>query len=487
MKVTTTVGNDTVGTDTFGTDTSISAIVETKKLPSKKRPSPAPWISKSTLKKSKPPPLPLDWTNQKRCLPSSTFLPPTISSSPLHPLSGPLTILKLDSQPWHHCVFKSSNLLLTPKYNCCEDCGDGSYCEYYVERYGKGKEKICLGSCTVTGGDGMSFSGCIRGSFVQIQSLEEGWEEIRRGFRGWLKRKEVGGKGEVGKLGEGVLVRLPFASVRKINKFAASGFADAKLYDSTRPSYPAEVVDKIASLAQNSTAPGPPTIVELGAGTGLFTSLLSRSPSLPSHTQYYANEISPPFLSHLSSLSLPIKIIGGSASTIDGVEISSNVADIVVCAQSFHWFVPYPAAYMEARRILKKDGLLCLLWNERDTSIKWIKDLEDEIIGPLYEEFEEDVPRQQSKKWEDTFEHFLGNYYGNLHRVDYDKSVVHEGGEEMIVGRILSLSVVSGRSEEDRIAVEKNVRRWLRNRDDIDLKNEKMTYRTELYYTRVIA
>lgn len=139
---------------------------------------------------------------------------------------------------------------------------------------------------------------------------------------------------------------------------------------------------------------------------------------------------------------------------------------------------------MEIRRILKPGGMLCLLWNERDESINWQKHLEEEIINHLYKE---DDPRQQSKKWNESFEHFLGNYYGNLHNINYERSFIHAGGAEMIVGRIMSLSVVSRLPDSEKIEVENKVREWLKNRGDVDLENEEMIYRTELYYTQVIA
>lgn len=115
-------------------------------MASKKRPpSPSPWLTKaSSIKKSKSdsanhvaPPLPLDWTNMKRCVPSKTEYIPTKFSTNPNPLprSGSLNLLKIDSTPWFHGVFNSKTFLFTPKYNCCEDCGDGSYTEYYVEYY----------------------------------------------------------------------------------------------------------------------------------------------------------------------------------------------------------------------------------------------------------------------------------------------------------------------------------------------------------------
>jgi SAM-dependent methyltransferase len=45
--------------------------------------------------------------------------------------------------------------------------------------------------------------------------------------------------------------------------------------------------------------------------------------------------------------------------------LPSEIADLVLAAQAFHWFKPEPAL-AEAHRILKERGCIALLWNERD-------------------------------------------------------------------------------------------------------------------------
>ena len=56
-------------------------------------------------------------------------------------------------------------------------------------------------------------------------------------------------------------------------------------------------------------------------------------------------------------------------SFIDGTAEASSLpdgsVDIVLCAQSFHWFKPEPAI-AEFRRILKANGRFALMINERD-------------------------------------------------------------------------------------------------------------------------
>jgi len=244
-------------------------------------------------------------------------------------------------------------------------------------------------------------------------------------------------------------------------------------------------VEKVHELAAITAGDdSPPTIVELGAGTGIFTRLAASS--LPPSATYYANELNDAMKRKLSSSTEDIDqvvVVGGSASAVGGVDAPDGEADVVVAAQSFHWFRPYPAAYMEARRLLKPGGHLVMIWNERDLSVPWVAALEEEVINPLYPP---GSARQQSGEWLDTFEHFLGSYYGNLHHVTVERGAVQRGSHDVVVGRVMSLSAVSAVKEEERRGVELRVREWLQEREEVGDVVE-LPYRTEIYHTQVIA
>ena len=82
--------------------------------------------------------------------------------------------------------------------------------------------------------------------------------------------------------------------------------------------------------------------------------------------------------------SLSIDTLHAPAEDLTGTEDGS--IDLCVSLQAFHWFDAEPAL-REFRRVLNPDsGVLLLAWNDRDTTVPWIQDLETllEEFNPLY-------------------------------------------------------------------------------------------------------
>jgi SAM-dependent methyltransferase len=72
----------------------------------------------------------------------------------------------------------------------------------------------------------------------------------------------------------------------------------------------------------------------------------------------------------------------------EDIPVPSRSVDVVVCAQSFHWF-DHEHALPEIARVLRPGGRLALVWNHRDNGIPWVRKLE-RIIGE-HDEREENV------------------------------------------------------------------------------------------------
>src|SRR5712691_5874982 len=129
---------------------------------------------------------------------------------------------------------------------------------------------------------------------------------------------------------------------------AFSDVADA--YARARPDYPDEAVRWLAGDE-------PHDIVDLGAGTGKLT----RSLVALGHRVTAVEPLDEMRAQLVAALPGTIAL-AGSAEAIPCPDAS---ADVVSCAQAFHWFA-HDAALPEIARVLRPGGRLALVWNSRD-------------------------------------------------------------------------------------------------------------------------
>jgi ubiquinone/menaquinone biosynthesis C-methylase UbiE len=138
---------------------------------------------------------------------------------------------------------------------------------------------------------------------------------------------------------------------------ARSGFADGASYDAHRPSYPSNSVNALVSALEVS--PGAP-VLDLGAGTGKFTTLLSAHPS---HFRITAVEPHAGMRGQLAAKDLPRVVVKEGFAT--AIPLPDGAVEGVVVAQAFHWFCTREALG-EIARVLKPSGVLALIWNIED-------------------------------------------------------------------------------------------------------------------------
>jgi SAM-dependent methyltransferase len=143
----------------------------------------------------------------------------------------------------------------------------------------------------------------------------------------------------------------------------------ADAYDRGRPSYPDEAV---AWLLRDAPRTGETTdVVELGAGTGQLTELLQRRGCTVTATD--------PSVAMLTRLVRRAPGARVAAGTAEQVPVRAGSADLVVAAQSFHWF-DAEAMLHQVARVLRRGGKLAVVWNARDERIPWVRRL-GRIIG----------------------------------------------------------------------------------------------------------
>jgi SAM-dependent methyltransferase len=145
------------------------------------------------------------------------------------------------------------------------------------------------------------------------------------------------------------------------------------LGDRNRTNYPAgydEFADSQAALSGEdpSAAFGgeQTTIVELAAGTGKLTTTL-----VDHGRRVIAVEPAGPMLARLVRqvpAATPIQAVA------EKIPLADSCAEAVVVAQAFHWF-DTDVALAEIARVLKPGGTLGLVWNYRDESVPWVRQL----------------------------------------------------------------------------------------------------------------
>ncbi|HWZ05071.1 MAG TPA: class I SAM-dependent methyltransferase [Mucilaginibacter sp.] len=131
-------------------------------------------------------------------------------------------------------------------------------------------------------------------------------------------------------------------------------------YIKYRPSYPPEV---IAFLEKECNLKDRAVIADIGSGTGIFTGLL-----LQKGYAVYAVEPNEAMQSAAISQFNSNKDFHAVSGTAEATTLAPGSVDLVVCAQAFHWF-DAAKTRIEFKRILKDDGYVALIWNNRDAAI----------------------------------------------------------------------------------------------------------------------
>ncbi len=133
--------------------------------------------------------------------------------------------------------------------------------------------------------------------------------------------------------------------------------AVADAYDRGRPGYPLEAAKWLTSPEQVS-------VLELGAGTGKLTAQL-----VALGHDVHATDPDPAMLEILESRFPNIRT---SLSSAEEIPAPDSSYDVVIAAQSFHWF-DLERAIPEIVRVLRPGGRISIVWNEREESIPWVK------------------------------------------------------------------------------------------------------------------
>lgn len=144
---------------------------------------------------------------------------------------------------------------------------------------------------------------------------------------------------------------------------SAGGFASAAgHYARSRPAYARPAIGGIAD------AVGRGDVLDLGAGTGIFSGQLSRAGCRVTALE--------PLGEMLAQFRRSLPGLGVVRAVAEELPFASSSFDAVAAAQAFHW-MQHDRVLHEAHRVLRRDGALVLAWNVRDESVGWVAQLTD--------------------------------------------------------------------------------------------------------------
>lgn len=213
------------------------------------------------------------------------------------------------------------------------------------------------------------------------------------------------------------------------------------VYERGRPSYPADAVGWLVEGL--GIGPGR-DVVDLAAGTGKFTRLL-----MASGARVTAVEPSAAMRREFAAALPDVPVVDGTAERLPLPDAS---ADAVTVAQAFHWF-DVAGATTELARVIRPGGGFGMIWNERDASVPWVREL-NAIVG--WERREEyGVPRNIERDWPAEFAAAAHPRFTGLEQ--YETGYLQRVDVDTLVLRVLSTSYIAsadaGRQAEVAAAV----------------------------------
>jgi len=244
-----------------------------------------------------------------------------------------------------------------------------------------------------------------------------------------------------------------------VHHVAKEGFEKGtnELYDRARPSYPPSALAAMKS-ALNPYAPV--NVLELGAGTGIFTRAFLAHPEWSSALRELraiepSEGMRAQFISTVNDHRVTVQ--GG---TFQSTHVPDGWADLIVIAQAFHWCPDYDKAVSELNRALSPTGRVVFIWNMEDPSTAWVAQLRHVI-----EAFEQGTPQFRLGLWRQAFD--TPSYLSSFEAPEETtfKHVVTNTLQE-VIDRAFTKSYMAIASEENRIQVRTQLTEIVKRGDD---------------------
>ena len=192
-----------------------------------------------------------------------------------------------------------------------------------------------------------------------------------------------------------------------------------------RPDYPAAAV---TAILEGLGDPSLLAAADIGAGTGIASRLLAER-----GVRVVAVEPN----AAMREAAAPHPRVEYRDGTAERTGLAAASVDLIVCAQSFHWFDP-ERALTELRRVLRPGGRLAILWNERREG--------DAFTGAYSRLVAEVAPDRTEARRDGLAPDLLHGGFSEVRCLElaHGQRLTAEG----LVGRALSASYMPRRGEE---------------------------------------
>lgn len=223
---------------------------------------------------------------------------------------------------------------------------------------------------------------------------------------------------------------------------------DAADYERGRPGYPPELVELLT--AELPVRPGT-RVCDLAAGTGKLSRVLAAVGA-----EVVAVEPAPEMRRVLAATCPGVEVLEGTA---EHLPLEDCSVDAVTVAQAFHWFDP-ALALTEIHRVLPPGGGLALVWNLRDETEDWVREL-----GAVVRRYSGGKPKgaRQRQAW-DAVITGTGDFT-EVRTARFRNIVAHDA--DTLLARVASTSHVSALSSRRRARCLRAVRGLIDRHPDL--------------------
>ncbi|KAA1471133.1 S-adenosyl-L-methionine-dependent methyltransferase [Dentipellis sp. KUC8613] len=235
-----------------------------------------------------------------------------------------------------------------------------------------------------------------------------------------------------------------------VHELARKGFGQGtnELYDRVRPSYQANA---LSFIRQSVKAQPPLNIVEIGAGTGIFTRALLAHPEWSTSIQKLSALEPSAGMREVFAKSVTDERVTIKEGFFDNTGVPDGQVDLIVIAQAFHWCPDFDAAAVEFSRILKPDGIVALIWNLEDREVaEWVGQVRDCV-----ESYEQGAPQFRLGLWRKVF----NETYEKLFEPPVEKvwDYLLPGTLEIVTNRAFSRSYVAIQTDDVKAKIKTDI------------------------------